>query len=76
MKFGIYVTLWEGTSDSQLLDSVMGDNYKTQARNCETEATATPQRKCGNRRNWGIYEGHLESKERSRIQPAQLFQCS
>jgi hypothetical protein len=22
------------------------------------------------------YEGHLESKERSRIQPAQLFQCS
>jgi hypothetical protein len=23
-----------------------------------------------------IYEGHLESKERSRIQPAQLFQCS
>jgi hypothetical protein len=24
----------------------------------------------------GYYEGHLESKERSRIQPAQLFQCS
>jgi hypothetical protein len=23
-----------------------------------------------------MYEGHLESKERSRIQPAQLFQCS
>jgi hypothetical protein len=23
-----------------------------------------------------FYEGHLESKERSRIQPAQLFQCS
>jgi hypothetical protein len=22
------------------------------------------------------YEEHLESKERSRIQPAQLFQCS
>jgi hypothetical protein len=23
-----------------------------------------------------MYEAHLESKERSRIQPAQLFQCS
>jgi hypothetical protein len=23
-----------------------------------------------------MYEGHLESKERWRIQPAQLFQCS
>jgi hypothetical protein len=26
--------------------------------------------------NLFTYEGHLESKERSRIQPAQLFQCS
>jgi len=25
---------------------------------------------------FGIYVGHLESKERLRIQPAQLFHCS
>ena len=55
MEFGIYVTPWEGTTDSQLLISIIGDSYTTQARNCETGSTATPQRKCGNRRNRGIY---------------------
>jgi hypothetical protein len=27
-------------------------------------------------KQWLLYEGHLESRERLRIQPAQLFHCS